>query len=165
MTQQKSYEESYLGQLRKLIGREKVIIIATRAVVRDNTGRTLFIQRRDNGKWAMPAGAMELDESVYECVVREVSEETGLEVCAATLFAVWSDPGKTSIVTEYGDPYQVISFIFRVDNWRGQLVTETDETINARFYPLDALPETPVHYLKTLDELRQFEEDGQLILR
>jgi ADP-ribose pyrophosphatase YjhB (NUDIX family) len=162
---QQSYEESYLGQLRKLVGKEKLLIIATRAVVRDEAGRVLFIRRRDNGRWAMPAGAMELDESVYDCVVREVLEETGLEVHAATLFAIWSDPEKTSIVTHYGDPYQVISFVFRVDQWTGQLTKETDETIDARFCSHDALPETPPHYLQTLDELRQFEEDGKLILR
>lgn len=165
MTQQ-SYEESYLGQLRKLVGKEKLLIIAARAIVRDDAGRILLIRRRDNGKWAMPAGAMELDESVYDCVVREVREETGLEVQSATLFAIWSDPKKTSIVTEFGDPYQVISFVFRVDEWRGELITETDETIDARFYPLGTLPETtPAHYLKTLAELSQFEEDGQLILK
>ena len=110
---QKSYEESYLGQLRQWVGKEKVIIIAARAVVRDDQGRVLFIRRSDNGKWAMPAGAMELDETIYDCVVREVFEESGLETQAATLFAVWSDPRKTSIVTEYGDPYQLIVFVFR----------------------------------------------------
>jgi ADP-ribose pyrophosphatase YjhB (NUDIX family) len=147
------------------VGKEKLLIIAARAVVRDNHGHLLLIRRRDNGKWAMPAGAMELEESIYDCLVREVREESGLEVHAATLFAIWSDPEKTSIVTEYGDPYQVISFIFSVDEWSGDLVTETDETIDARFYPLDALPETPPHYLITLAELNQFEEDGKLILR
>jgi len=162
---QTSYEESYLGQLRKLVGKEKLLIIATRAVVWDQEGRVLFIRRRDNGKWAMPAGAMELDESIYGCVVREVWEESGLKVHAATLFAIWSAPEITSVVTHYGDPYQVISFIFRVDDWSGQLVTETEETIDAGFFAPDALPETPSHYRKTLAELRQFEETGQLILK
>lgn len=162
---QTSYEESYLGQLRKLIGKEKVIVVAARAVVRDAQGRLLLIRRRDNGRWALPAGAMELDESISDCVVREVWEESGLKVHAATLFAIWSHPEKTSIVTHYGDPYQVINFVFRVDEWSGQLVTETDETIDARFFPLDALPETSAHNLETLADLAQFEETGQLILK
>ena len=162
---QNSYEESYLGQLRKRVGKEKLLIIATRAVIRDVEGQILFIRRRDNGVWAMPAGAMELEESVYDCVVREVREESGLEVHAATLFAIWSDPQWTSITTAYGEPYQVVSFIFRIDAWSGQLLTQTDETIDARFFPLEALPETPPHYHKTLAELRQYEEKGQLILR
>jgi ADP-ribose pyrophosphatase YjhB (NUDIX family) len=147
------------------VGNKKLLIIATRAVLCDEAGRVLFIRRRDNGKWAMPAGAMELDESVHDCLVREVREETGLEVQAATLFAIWSDPDRTSIVTEYGDPYQVVVFVFRIDEWSGKLLTETDETIDARFYPLNALPETPTHYHETLAELSQFQEYDQLILK
>jgi ADP-ribose pyrophosphatase YjhB (NUDIX family) len=162
---QKSYEESYLGQLRKLIGREKVIIIAARAMVRDDQGRVLFIRRRDNGKWAMPAGAMELDKSINDCLVREVYEESGLQTRAATLFAIWSDPKKSSIVTEYGDPYHLVVFVFRVDQWQGELLTETDETLDVRFYSLDQLPETAAHYHETLADLRQFESDGRLILK
>jgi len=162
---QKSYEESYLGQLRKLIGNEKVIIIAARAVVRDVQGRILFVRRSDNGKWVMPAGAMELDESVYDCVVREVYEESGLRVQAATLFGIWSQPEKTSIITAFGDPYQVVVFVFRVDGWSGKLLTQTDETIDARFFSPDALPETPAHYLETLADLEQFEQSRKLILK
>jgi len=160
---QQSYEESYLGQLRKMVGQEKVIIIATRVVIFDDDGRLLLIQRNDNHRWAMVAGAMELDESIYDCLVREVQEESGLEVHRATLFAIWSDPAKTSIVTQWGDPYQLIVFIFRVDEWSGELVRETDETLDAGFFSLDRLPEIAPHYHETLADLEKF--DGQLILK
>ena len=43
------YEESYLGKIRKMIGKEKIIITAARAVIYDGDGRILFIRRRDNG--------------------------------------------------------------------------------------------------------------------
>lgn len=162
---QPGYEESYLGRLRKRIGREKVIITTARAVVFDENGRILLIRRRDNRRWAMPAGAMELEESVYHCLVREVLEESGLEVKSATLFSIWSDPSKTSVVTEFGDPYQVISFIFRVDAWSGKLVRETDETIDGCFFPLDALPEISERYRETLEDLRIFEKTGKLVLK
>lgn len=162
---QTSYEESYLGKLRKLIGKEKVIISATRAVIFNNRGQLLLIRRRDNGRWAMPAGAMELDESVYECLVREVEEESGLLVEDATLFAVWSNPAKMSIRTEFGDPYQLINFVFRVDAWSGELVKETEETIDAGFFDLNALPEIHTHYIETLEDLTRFERSNKLILK
>jgi ADP-ribose pyrophosphatase YjhB (NUDIX family) len=92
--EQKTYEESYLGKLRSLVGKEKVLISAARAVVFDDQERLLLIRRRDNNCWSMPSGAMELDESIYECLVREVEEESGLHVSAATLYAIWSDPKK-----------------------------------------------------------------------
>ena len=70
-----NYEESYLGQIRKLIGKQKLIITAARAVIRDREDRILFIPRRDNGLWGMPAGGQELDESIWDCLKREVKEE------------------------------------------------------------------------------------------
>jgi len=160
-----SYEKSYLGRLRKKIGKEKILITAARAVVFDRKGRLLLIRRRDNGRWAMPAGAMELDESIYDCLVREVREETGLVVQMATLYTVWSDPVKTSIVTHFGDPYQIIVFVFHVDDWSGELVTQTDETVDAGFFPLDHLPEIAPHYHETLKDWAIFKADRQLVLK
>lgn len=48
-------------------------------IMRDN--RILFVKRKYEpraGKWSLPAGFMEYDESPEECAVRELREETGL---------------------------------------------------------------------------------------
>lgn len=158
-----SYEQSYLGQLRKLIGKRKVFSTGARAIVQDTAGNILLVQRSDNEYWVMPAGGMELDESILDTCKREVFEETGLIVENATLIAIYSDP-KYSFVTAYGDPYQMISFVFRVDKWSGDLLKTTDETINARFFSLDDLPEnlSPL-YRETLQDLIEFE--GVVILK
>ena len=163
MTDQ-SYEKSYLGKLRKLIGKEKVIINAARAVIFDNVGHLLLIRRRDNRRWAMPAGAMELEESIYDCVIREVLEETGLTVQKAELYSIWSDPVKTSIVTEYGDPYHLVVFVFHIADWSGKLIKLTNETIDAQFFPLDELPDIAQYYHKTILDLETYKLDGRLIL-
>jgi 8-oxo-dGTP pyrophosphatase MutT (NUDIX family) len=59
-----TFEESYLGQLvqiRELTGKDyKFLLPAARAVVRDSSGKILFIRRKDNGKWVMPSGSQEL---------------------------------------------------------------------------------------------------------
>ena len=45
------------------------------------TGEGLLLQRRgDNGLWGLPGGSVEPGESVADAVVREVREETGLEL-------------------------------------------------------------------------------------
>jgi 8-oxo-dGTP pyrophosphatase MutT (NUDIX family) len=119
----------------------------------------LLVQRRDNQQWVMPAGSIELDEPILDALKREVWEESGLEVTAATLIAVYSDP-RFSITTAYGDSYQIIAFVFRVDAWDSALAAETDETISARFFPLDALP---AMYHETLADLLRF--DGTVILK
>lgn len=156
-----SYEESYLGQIRKLIGKRKLIITAARAVIRDREGHILFIRRRDNGLWGMPAGSQELDESILDCLKREVKEETGLNVITATPMAIYS---RLSIVTVYDDPYHLFQVQFLVDDWSGELATETDETVDARFFRLDELPEEiPNSYQEVLEDLRKY--DGSLILK
>ena len=150
------YEDSYLGQLRQAAGKRKLIAVTVRAVIMNAQGQVLLVRRSDNGLWVMPAGSMELDESIDEALVREVWEETGLTATAWTLIAVYSHP-RYSSVTEYGEPYQFVSFVFRIDAWQGDLVTHTDETVGARFFDLDALPDTvPPIYHETLDDLRSF---------
>ena len=157
-----AYEQSYLGQLRKLVGKRKLLVITARAIIRDQAGRLLLVRRRDNGAWVMPAGTMELDESILDCVTREVREETGLTVVSAVPMAIYSEP-RFSFVTAYGDPYQLLSIVFVVDQWEGELLAETDETTDARFFHLDELPDVPARYLETLEDLRRY--DGRVIVK
>ena len=156
------YEQSYLGGLRKLIGKQKIHSVGARGVVLNSDGHVLLVQRRDNKHWVMPAGGLELDEAILECCKREVYEEAGLTVEKATLIAIYSDP-KYSFTTAYGDPYQMVSFVFRVDAWSGEVQTDTDETLDARFFPLDALPELSALYRETLEDLQNF--DGTVIVK
>ena len=157
-----AYEQSYLGQLRKLVGKRKLLVITARAIIRDQAGRLLLVRRRDNGAWVMPAGTMELDESILDCLTREVREETGLTVVSAVPMAIYSEP-RFSFVTAYGDPYQPLSIVFVVDQWEGELLVETDETADARFFHLDELPDVPARYLETLEDLRRY--DGRVIVK
>ena len=87
-----NFEDSYVGRLRKLAGSRKLILPGPRVAITDDQGRLLLIRRSDNHEWAMPVGTMELEESVYGALQREVKEETGLDVLSATLFAIYSDP-------------------------------------------------------------------------
>jgi len=73
-----NWEESYIGKLRNFVGHQKLIVPSIRAIIEDTNGNILFIERKGEGRWSMPAGSIELDESIFECLVREVKEETGL---------------------------------------------------------------------------------------
>lgn len=160
--QMTNYENSYLGQLRQVVGHRKLIAISARGIVRDSHGRILFVRRKDNGVWVMPAGSIELEESILDCLKREVKEECGLDVITATPLAIYSDP-RFSFVTAYGDPYQMVAFVFLVDEWSGELLEETDETIEAKFFDIDDLPDIPDVYRETLEDLKEFK--GQVILK
>lgn len=157
-----SFKDSYVGQLRQRAGDFRLMIPAVRAVIQDSAGRILLIRRKDNDMWALPAGSLELEESVLDCLKREVREETGLQVTSSTPIAIYSEP-RFAFTNMYGDDYQMFALVFRVDQWTGVLNTMTDETVDARFFPMDALPQIPSHHDETLDDLLSF--NGSLIVK
>jgi 8-oxo-dGTP pyrophosphatase MutT (NUDIX family) len=165
VTETAGWHESYLGKVRARVGDGEVLLfVGARGVVRDESERILLIQRRDNGYWSLPAGAMEIGESVAGNAAREVFEETGLTATGLTPFALYTGP-KHIHTNIFGHTYQLHVTAFRVDAWHGDLVTETDETTDARWFPLDALPDplsgsVPV----TLADLAAFEATGRLVL-
>jgi len=58
-------------------------------------GRIVLIQRRDNGKWALPGGIVDWGEDIATTVRRELAEETGLElVKIRRLVGVYSAPDR-----------------------------------------------------------------------
>ena len=68
-------------------------------VVSDGEGRVLFVRRGNEpfkGCWALPGGFMEMDETIEQCAVRELEEETGLRatVDMLRLVGVYSAPGR-----------------------------------------------------------------------
>jgi 8-oxo-dGTP pyrophosphatase MutT (NUDIX family) len=55
---------------------DKMIIEAAGGMVFNTKGELLMMKRR--GKWDMPKGKLDEGESIEECAIREVMEETGL---------------------------------------------------------------------------------------
>lgn len=62
------------------------------ALVLDNTGRVLMLERTDNGLWTIPTGGLKKRETIRQCAVRETLEETGVEIEITGLVGVFSDP-------------------------------------------------------------------------
>ncbi|MGY1604168.1 NUDIX hydrolase [Geodermatophilus sp. SYSU D00815] len=64
-------------------GPERPLVPCVGAVVRDAAGRLLLVRRGQEpsrGLWSLPGGRVEPGETAEQAVVREVREETGLEV-------------------------------------------------------------------------------------
>lgn len=68
------------------------LVVAASAVVTDDEGRVLLQRRRDNDLWALPGGGMEMTDSLPGTAVREVKEETGLDVEITGLVGTYTDP-------------------------------------------------------------------------
>ncbi len=84
------------------------------------------------GYWAPPAGYVEIDESLEEGAVREVKEETGLDVVVDQLVAVYSRANVGVML---------VTFAAHVDG--GMLATQADEVDAARFFAPNEIPSPP----------------------
>jgi 8-oxo-dGTP pyrophosphatase MutT (NUDIX family) len=166
MVNMPTFEDSYIGQLvkiREITGKNyKFLLPAARAVVRDSSGKILFVRRKDNCKWVMPSGSQELGETIYDCMRRETREEAGIEVTSATLMAIY-DYFDTS-----DDFYQTLHLQFLVIEWSGDVVKETNETTDARFWSVNeiraAIPDKiSPYYLDVIDDLEKYE--GRVIIK
>lgn len=62
------------------------------AVVTDDLGRVLMQRRADSGNWSLPGGVMDIGETLGQCVIREVREETGLDIELTGLLGICTDP-------------------------------------------------------------------------
>jgi 8-oxo-dGTP pyrophosphatase MutT (NUDIX family) len=156
----------YIQDLRELVGRRKLIAPGARAVIRDQSGAVLLQRRSDFGIWGLPAGGMELGESVWDTLCREVREETGLTVLRARPFAVYSHP-RHSTTYPNGDEIQPFSTAFLVEEWSGTPTTDGDESLELQFFPLDALP--PVEQIirphrTAFRDLQHFLETGEIVI-
>jgi 8-oxo-dGTP diphosphatase len=65
--------------------------VSVAAVITDDHGRALLVQRRDNGHWEPPGGVLELGESIEDGLRREGREETGLDIEPIALTGVYKN--------------------------------------------------------------------------
>ncbi|HEX6675073.1 MAG TPA: NUDIX domain-containing protein [Actinomycetes bacterium] len=119
------------------------LVPAGSAVVADQEGRILLHRRDDNALWSIPGGAMEVGESIGQTVVREVKEETGLDVEPYSIVGVYSDPRH---VAEYGDGEvrQQFSICFACQVVGGQLAT-SEESPEVCFFSPAEIDSMPLH--------------------
>lgn len=98
------------------------------AVIFDDAGRVLLCHRRDIDMWNLPGGGMESGELPTNAVIREVKEETGLDVTIERLVGVYGKPDRDDVV-----------FTFTCNVVGGQL-TVTDESDAWQYFAPDNIP-------------------------
>ncbi len=101
--------------------------VSVSAVITNEHGQTLAIQRRDNAHWEPPGGVLELGEDIGHGLRREVEEETGYEVEPDALTGVYKN-------MKLG----VVALVFRCHLTGGSPRT-SDETSRLRWMTADEI--------------------------
>lgn len=113
------------------------------ALVTDDQGRILMQQRADSGNWSLPGGTMEIGETLADAVIREVKEETGLDIEITGILGVFTDPHHV-IAYDDGEVRQEFNVTFTAQAIGGAL-TVSDESTAVRFVALPELRSLPIH--------------------
>jgi ADP-ribose pyrophosphatase YjhB (NUDIX family) len=119
------------------------LVPAASAIVVDDGGQILLHRRTDNEFWSIPGGAMEPGESIAETVVREVREETGIDVRVEKLLGVYSNPAHV-VAYDDGEVRQQFSVCFLCAPVGGELATSS-ETSETRFFEPSEIDELAMH--------------------
>ncbi len=119
----------------------RFMLVALVLIRRDDT--VLLVQQRDPpGYWSLPGGVVEYGESPDRAAIREVKEETGLDVCLKRVVGIYAKPADDAL-----------AITFEGEITGGVMLQTTNETLACRYFPTNQLPD-PIR-----DHLRQRVQD------
>lgn len=107
---------------------------AAAVAVFDGDGRILLLRRKDNDKWTMPGGTMDFGESLAQCAVREVREETGFDIEISGLIGTYTDPN-VLIAYSDGEIRQEFTLVYAAKIKSGELTID-DESKEAVWWSI-----------------------------
>jgi ADP-ribose pyrophosphatase YjhB (NUDIX family) len=128
------YEE-WLSTVGEGVGGYVTPKCAVAAIVGNEAGELLLTQRADSGIWLYPVGWADVGYSPSEVAVKEVYEETGIEVEPVSLIAVL-DGLRLGFAR-----HPLYTLLFHCRMIGGELKGHPLETRQVGFYPRTALPQ------------------------
>ena len=119
------------------------IVPSVTAIVPNERGELLLVHKTDNDLWALPGGAMDVGESMADTVVREVKEETGIDVQVTGVVGIYTNPNHVMAYDD-GEVRQQCSICFTNRMLGGQPATSI-ETSEVQFVAPERLDELNIH--------------------
>ena len=103
---------------------------------REETGLSVLLIERVNepfkGCWAFPGGFMDMDEDAEACAIRELKEETGLEIRSMKQVGAFTEVNR--------DPRgRTVSIAFYAVIEKSE-VKGSDDAAQARWFSIDSIP-------------------------
>ncbi|WP_303918122.1 NUDIX hydrolase [Draconibacterium sediminis] len=94
-------------------------------------------------KWALPGGFVDLDETLEKACIRELEEETGLQVEKMQQFRAYDAINR--------DPrHRTISVVYSVQLKEQKPVIGSDDAAQAKWFPINDLPELAFDHAEIL---------------
>ena len=116
--------DDWVKNLRKKIGHDTVILPHAVTIVIDGK-HVLVEERSDDGYIDFPGGTLDLGETIEECAIRELKEETGIIADSLELFKIY-----TGELTKYtyvnGDNMYGVDVVYLVRKFHGELKPQKD---------------------------------------
>ena len=106
-----------LEELKKAFWKKFTVIQAAGGLVTNKKNEILMIFRR--GKWDLPKGKLDKGETLEQCAVREVEEETGLKKIAL----------KKTLLTTYHTYHESGKFILKESHWYTMTISDEQSLI------------------------------------
>ena len=152
----------FILRLREKIGHDLLWLIGVTACVEDAEGRVLLGRRADTGEWALVYGINEPGEEPADTVIREVLEETGVDVVPVALASVKA--GRRMTVYANGDQTQYLdlAFVCRLAEGGNDVPrVADDESLEVGWFEPDALPQPlAASTVERLARIRAWREAG-----
>jgi ADP-ribose pyrophosphatase YjhB (NUDIX family) len=112
--------------------------------VRDEHGRILLVHKIDNDLWALPGGGHDAGESIAETAVREVLEETGVQVEVTGIVGLYTNPNHVMKYDD-GEVRQQFSICFSARLIGGSAREDGTETKEVKWVDVSELDQLNIH--------------------
>jgi ADP-ribose pyrophosphatase YjhB (NUDIX family) len=147
-------EKSYIKYLREMVGHKMVMLISATVCIVNDKNQILLQKRSDNQLWGLPGGLIELDETLEEAAIREVKEETNLDIEIERFIGVFVNP---RMVWNGLDEAKVYSFGFLGKVIGGDLKINDSESLELKYFDYQNLP--TIHSVDNLEQIHAYFKD------
>lgn len=105
--------------------------VGAHGAIFDEDGKILLVRRADNGRWCLPCGWVDPNEAPAGAAVREVKEETGLDVRVLQLVNAFARPSGAGF-----GPHSTVAIGYLCEVTGGELRI-SHESLEARYWRID----------------------------
>lgn len=137
------------------MNQKKIKIICGAIIVEGNS--FVVVQegkKQDKGKWSIPGGHLGNHESLFDGAIREVKEETGLDVVLDGLVGIYQNKI---------NGYNIIRIIFKATKRSGTFKFDETEILNVKWVSFDdflSYPSSLVRGKQIMTMIRNFRSRG-----